>query len=91
MLSSVLNSERAVKVNIAITRAFVKLRQTLETNRQLARKFAELEKRVGKHDEEIDAIIEAIRQLIALPEKPRREIGFHVQEPAPRYGSRWRA
>ena len=91
MLSSVLNSERAVKVNIAITRAFVKLRQTLETNRQLARKFAELEKRVGKHDEEIDAIIEAIRQLIALPEKPRREIGFHVQEPAPRYGSRRRA
>jgi hypothetical protein len=48
MLSSVLNSERAVKVNIAIMRAFVKLRETLETNRELARKFAELEKRVGE-------------------------------------------
>ena len=88
MLSSVLNSERAVKVNIAIMRAFVKLRQTLETNRELARKFSELEKRVGKHDEEIDAILEAIRQLMAPPEKPRREIGFHVREKYPRYRTR---
>jgi hypothetical protein len=85
MLSSVLNSERAVKVNIAIMRAFVKLRQTIETNRELAQKFAELEKRVGKHDKKIDAILEAIRQLMAPPEKPRREIGFHVREKAPRY------
>lgn len=85
MLSSVLKSERAVKVNIAIMRAFVKLRETLETNRELARKFSELEKRVGKHDEKIDAILEAIRQLMAPPEKPRREIGFHVREKAPRY------
>jgi hypothetical protein len=88
MLSSVLNSERAVKVNIAIMRAFVKLRETLETNRELARKFAELEKRVGKHDKKIDAILEAIRQLMAPPEKPRREIGFHVREKAPRYRTR---
>jgi len=88
MLSSVLNSERAVKVNIAIMRAFVKLRQTLETNRELARQFAELEKRVGKHDEEIGAILEAIRQLMAPPEKPRREIGFHVREKTPRYRTR---
>jgi hypothetical protein len=43
------------------------------------------EKRVGKHDEEIGEIIEAIRQLIAPPEKPRREIGFHIREEAPRY------
>ena len=86
MLSSVLKSERAVKVNIAIMRAFVKLRETLETNRELARKFSELEKRVGKHDDEIGAIIDAIRQLMAPPEKPRREIGFHVREKAPRYG-----
>ena len=88
MLSSVLKSERAVKVNIAIMRAFVRLRQTLETNRELAQKFAELERRIGKHDEEIDAIIEAIRQLMVPPEKPRREIGFHVRETAPRYGMR---
>jgi hypothetical protein len=85
MLSSVLKSERAVKVNIAIMRAFVRLREALETNRELARKFAELEQRVGKHDDEIAAIIDAIRQLMAPPEKPRREIGFHVREKAPRY------
>jgi hypothetical protein len=90
MLSSVLNSERAVKVNIAIMRAFVKLRETLETNRELAAKFSELERRVGKHDEEITAILEAIRQLMAPPEKARREIGFHVREKAPHYGVRRR-
>ena len=88
MLSSVLNGERAVKVNIAIMRAFVRLREVLETNRELARKFDELEKRVGKHDEKIDAILEAIRQLMAPPTKPRREIGFHVREKAPRYRAR---
>jgi hypothetical protein len=88
MLSSVLNSQRAVKVNIAIMRAFVRLRQTLETNRELARKFEELERRVGKHDEEIAGIIEAIRQLMAPQEKPRREIGFHVREKSARYRTR---
>jgi len=88
MLLSMLKSERAVKVNIAIMRAFVQLRESLETNRELAHKFAELEKRVGKHDAEIGAIIDAIRQLMAPPEKPRREIGFHVREKTPRYGRR---
>jgi len=90
MLSSVLNSERAVKVNIAIMRAFVRLRQTLETNRELARNFSGLERRVGKHDEEIAAIIEAIRQLMTPAQKPRREIGFHVREKTPRYRVRKR-
>src|SRR5438270_1901022 len=85
MLSSILKSERAVKVNIAIMRAFVKLRETLETNREFARKFSELERRVGKHDKEIAAIIDAIRQLMAPPEKPKREIGFHVREQTTRY------
>jgi hypothetical protein len=88
MLSSVLNSERAVKVNIAIMRAFVKLREALDSHRELAHKFAELRRRVGKHDEEIAAIIDAIRQLMAPPERPRREIGFHVRERAPRYRTR---
>ena len=91
MLSSVLNSERAVRVNIAIMRAFVKLRQTLESNRELAQKFSELERRVGVHDDEIAAILEAIRQLMAVPETPRREIGFHVREKAGRYRVRKRA
>ena len=91
MLSSVLNSDRAIRVNIAIMRAFVKLRRTLETSRELAQKFSELEQRVGKHDEEIVGILEAIRQLTAPPENPRREIGFHVREKTPRYRARTRA
>ena len=90
MLSSVLKSDRAVKVNIAIMRAFVKLRETLETNRDLAEKFAKLEEKVGKHDDEIAAIIDAIRQLMAPPKKTAREIGFHVRESSPRYGTRKR-
>ena len=88
MLSSVLRSERAVQVNIAIMRACVQLRAALESNRELARKFSELEERAVKHDEDIGAIIEAIRQLLQPPEKPRREIGFHVRETPPRYGAR---
>ena len=86
MLSSVLNSERAVRVNIAIMRAFVRLREALETNRALARKFAELEARVGGHDAQIAEILEAIRQLIApSPDPLKREIGFHVHETPPPY------
>ena len=90
MLSSVLKSERAVKVNIAIMRAFVKLWQTLDANRRLAQKFSELEERVEEHDDEIAAILEAIRQLMAPPRKPEREIGFHVREAAARYRTRKR-
>ncbi len=90
MLSSVLRSERAVQVNIAIMRAFVQLRAALESNRALARKFSELEERVGRHDEDIAAIIEAIRQLLEPPPKSPREIGFHVKETPPRYGVRKR-
>jgi ORF6N domain len=91
MLSSVLKSDRAIRVNVAIMRTFVRLRQTLESNRELAQKFSELERRVGKHDNEISAILEAIRQLMAPPENPRREIGFHVRERAGRYRAPTRA
>jgi hypothetical protein len=91
MLSSVLNSMRAVKVNIAIMRAFVKLRELVDTDRELAQKFSELERHVGKHDQEIATILEAIRQLMALPKQARREIGFHVREKAPRYRAHKRA
>src|SRR5947207_8386651 len=91
MLSSVLNSDRAIRVNIAIMRAFVKLRQMLETTRGLAQKFSELERHVGKQDEEIAAILEAIRQLVAPPQRSQRQIGFHVREKAPHYRVRRRA
>src|SRR5215472_6274898 len=91
MLSSVLNSERAVRVNIAIMRAFVKLRPTLESKRELTQKFSELERGVGVHDDEIAAILEAFRQLMPPPEKPPREIGFHVRERTGRYRAPTRA
>jgi len=76
MLSSVLNSERAVQVNIAIMRAFVKLRQILSTHKELVHKLNELEKKFEKHDVEIQSIFEAIRQLMMPPEPYKRKIGF---------------
>jgi len=76
MLSSVLRSKRAVLVNVAIMRAFVRLREILSTNKALAEKFAELERRVESHDEHIHSLFEAIRQLMTPPEMPRRRIGF---------------
>ena len=77
MLSTVLNSERAIQVNIAIMRAFVRLKQTIASHKELAHKFSLLEKKFKKHDGEIQAIFEAIRRLMAGPEKPRQKIGFH--------------
>ena len=76
MLSSVLRSARAIQVNIAIMRAFVKLREMLSTHKELVHKLTELERRMEKHDEEIKVIFEAIRQLMAPPQKPSRRIGF---------------
>ena len=77
MLSSVLHSERAIQVNIIIMRVFVKLKQILSTHKELNYKLEQLERKIEKHDEEIRAIFEAIRQLISVPEKPKRRIGFH--------------
>ncbi len=77
MLSSVLRSPRAEQVNIEIMRAFVKLRQMLATHVELARKLENLEK---KHDAQFKVVFEAIRQLMAPPEPPRKPIGFHVRE-----------
>lgn len=74
MLSSVLRSKKAVMVNIAIMRAFVKLRQLLATHRELALKLEELEK---KYDAQFKIVFDAIRQLVVAPEPPRRRIGFY--------------
>jgi hypothetical protein len=78
MLSSILNSERSIHVNIAIMRGFVKLRQILSTHKELAHKLEQLEHKTEKHDTEIQAIFEAIRQLMKPPEQPKRRIGFHA-------------
>lgn len=74
MLSSVLRSDRAVRVNVEIMRAFVQLRQMLASHADLARKLAALEK---KYDKQFKIVFDAIRELMAPPEPPRkRRIGF---------------
>jgi hypothetical protein len=75
MLSSVLHSPRAVQVNIEIMRAFIRLRQMLASNAELARKLDELEK---KYDAQFKEVFEAIRQLMTPPEPKRRPIGFQT-------------
>ena len=77
MLASVLNSAVAVQASIAVVRAFIRLREILAAHKELARKLAQLEERIEGHDEEITAIFEAIRELMAPPEKPGKRIGFH--------------
>ena len=80
MLSSVLNSERAIAVNIGIMRAFVRLRELLSSNKELARRFAQLEARLDKklaaHDEAITAILSAIHELMTPPQPNSRGVGF---------------
>lgn len=73
MLSTVLRSERAIAVNIEIMRAFVRLREMLGANADLARKLAALEK---KYDAQFRVVFDAIRELMGPPQKPKREIGF---------------
>jgi phage regulator Rha-like protein len=80
MLATVLNSPVAVQASIQVVRAFVKLREMLSANKELAHKLTLLENRIGKHDEDIKLIFNAIRQLMTSPEKPKRKIGFHRGE-----------
>ncbi len=78
MLSSVLRSERAVQVNVAIMRAFVSLRRMLSSNEALSRKLRELERHLEGHDDAIKSLFDAIRELMEPPKKPKHEIGFHT-------------
>lgn len=77
MLSSVLHSERAIKVNIAIMRAFVKLRELLLTNKELQQKLADME---AKYDKQFRIVFEVLQQLMEKSKEPRKEIGFKVLE-----------
>jgi aromatic ring-opening dioxygenase LigB subunit len=79
MLSSILRSRRAIRINIAIMRAFVRLRRIILNNKELADKLVELERKIEKHDTEIIAIFEVIRQLMEPPpQKEKSKIGFHT-------------
>lgn len=85
MAASVLNTPRAAEVSVYVVRAFIKLREILYSHADLAHKLDELERRVDGHDEEIGALIEAIRQLLAPPDAPSRKLGFRLRERRGRY------
>jgi len=86
MLASVLNSDIAVQASVRVVRAFVRLREMVAANAQLAAKLEELERRLDSHDEAIVDLFAALKQLLEPPEPPkRREIGFHVREKTARY------
>lgn len=87
MLSSVLNSKTAIQVNIQIMRVFTRLRESLITNKEILLKLEQLENKVGgndkkinKHESEIQLIFKAIKQLIEKPEVPRRRIGYKSED-----------
>jgi hypothetical protein len=89
MVASVLNTKRAIQISVFVVRAFVKLREMLSTHKELAHKLAELERKLQNHDESIQSLVIAIRQLMASPEPetPKRRIGFLVGEPHVPYGT----
>ncbi|MGD1018788.1 MAG: ORF6N domain-containing protein [Verrucomicrobiia bacterium] len=90
MLASVLNSPVAVQASVRVVRAFVRLREMLASNRDLAQKLVELERKFEGHDDAIRNLFEAIRQLLTPPEPKRRKIGFQVRETPGRYTVRTR-
>jgi hypothetical protein len=86
MLASVLNSEVAIQASVRVVRAFVKLREMVAANAQLASKLEELERRLDSHDEAIVNLFATLKRLLEPPEpKKKREIGFHVRERSARY------
>ncbi|MDP2878483.1 MAG: ORF6N domain-containing protein [Sulfuricella sp.] len=79
MLASVLNSERAVEISILVVRAFVRLRELLANNKELANRLEDMERKLTTHDQAITGLIDAVRQLMAPPVKKKRSIGFIVE------------
>src|SRR5213596_1069380 len=91
MLASVLNSDIAVQASLRVVRAFVRLREMVAANAQLAAKLEELESRLDSHDEAIADLFAALKRLVEPPAPPkRREIGFHVRERSGRYRTKKR-
>ena len=90
MLASVLNSEIATQASVRVVRAFVRLREMVAGNAQLAIKLSDLERRLDSHDKAIVELFAALRRLLEPEVKPKREIGFHVRERATRYRAKGR-
>ena len=87
MGANVLNSKQAVRMSVFVVRAFVRLREALAVHKDLARKLDALEKKVGVQDAKIQAVFDALRELMKEPEKPKKRIGF-LEEPKAAYRSR---
>lgn len=85
MVANVLNSREAVKMSVFVVRAFVRLREALALHKDLARKLEALERQVGTHDARIQELFTTLRQLIQGPEKPKRRIGFTIEEKSKAY------
>lgn len=90
MLASVLNSPIAVQASVRVVRAFVRLREMIAGNAQLAARLKELERRLDSHDEAIIELFAVLKRLLEPEAKPRRQIGFHVRERATRYRAKRR-
>ncbi len=76
MLASVLNSDRAIAVNIQIVRIFTRMREMILTNKEILLKLEQMERRVSDHDEQIEIVFEYLKQLLISPQEPRVRIGF---------------
>ncbi|MBU1320054.1 MAG: ORF6N domain-containing protein [candidate division Zixibacteria bacterium] len=76
MLASVLNSQQAIETSVFVVRAFVRMREILGRQKELVGKIEQIERKVGQHDEDIKALVAAIKQLIIPPEPKKKQIGF---------------
>lgn len=85
MLAGLLNSDAAVKASVQVVRVFVKLRETLAANKELAVKLAELERKIEGHDESIRTLFNAIKELMTVPDTPKKQIGFTAKEKRIKY------
>ncbi len=88
MLASVLNSPKAIEASLLVVRTFIRLREILSTHKKLAQKLKELELKIESHDQQIISIFEAINQLLSPPERPKRQMGFRLEEPKYKYAAK---
>lgn len=88
MAANVLNSSKAVRMSVLVVRAFVQIRRNISITSELAKRLDDLERKVINHDSDIQALVEAIRQLMQPPEKSKKTFGFTIGEPKVIYKSK---
>ncbi len=90
MAANVLNSSKAVRMSVLVVRAFVQIRRNISITSELAKRLDDLERKVINHDSDIQTLIEAIRQLMQPPEKPKKAFGFTISEPKIKYNESYK-